>query len=74
MSKAKQHLTIKQQLLAIIEEKLDDQNAKGLKNYGQTIDDVDQNLYDWSIMALEESLDANQYLLKEIIRLRGMIE
>ena len=74
MSKVKKHLTIKEQLLAIIEEKLDEQNAKGLKNYGQTIDECPEGDYNWLQMALEESLDANQYLLKEIIRLRGMIE
>jgi hypothetical protein len=74
MSKAKQHLTIKEQLLATIEEKLDEQNAKGLKNYGQTIDECPENDYSWLEMALEESLDANQYLLKEIIRLRGLIK
>lgn len=74
MSKVKQQLTIKQQLLSIIEEKLDDQNAKGLKNYGQTIDECPENDYSWLEMALEESLDANQYLLKEIVRLRGLVK
>lgn len=69
----KRELTIKDQILEIIEKKLDQQNAKGLINYGQTIDDCPENDYDWSVMALEESLDANQYLVKEIIRLEKII-
>lgn len=49
----------------IIEQGLDQQNEKGLINYGQTLDDCPDDDYDWNQMALEEVLDALQYKVKE---------
>ena len=73
MSKIKQQSTIKEMILATIEEHIDAQNKKGVKKYGQTIDDCPADNYDWMKMALEEAIDLMQYQQKEIGRLSGLL-
>lgn len=50
---------------------VDKQDRKGMRKYGKTIDDATD--YDWNLMALEESVDLNKYLIKENRRLRDEI-
>jgi chromosome segregation ATPase len=57
---------IKERILEILEK----QNAKGLATYGHTLDDCPMDKYDWNHMALEELIDALQYMIKENLRLR----
>ncbi|QOH62444.1 hypothetical protein [Paenibacillus polymyxa] len=54
-------------------ELLDNQNEKGLKKYGTTIDQVSDMAYDWKLMALEEAIDLIQYQQKEIMRLERLL-
>ena len=49
---------------------LDRQNQKGLSTYGRTLDECPDGDYDWKEMALEELIDALQYLSKENVILR----
>ena len=49
---------------------LDRQNQKGLNTYGRTLDECPDGDYDWKEMALEELIDALQYLSKENVILR----
>lgn len=44
----------------------DSQQAFGLNKYGITLDQVPDDKYDWQLMALEESVDMNQYLVREM--------
>ena len=53
----------------VIDRVLDKQNAKGMATYGQTLDDCPDESYDWNVMAIEELVDAIQYLAKENKRL-----
>ena len=57
----------------IINQGLDQQNQKGLINYGQTLDDCPDGDYDWNQMTIEELLDALQYQVKENNILRKKI-
>lgn len=54
-------------VLQIIEDKLRDQNNKGLAEYGQTIDDVQG--YDWTTEALAECIDAMQYMARRMLEM-----
>lgn len=74
MSQVKQKLTIKEQLLQSISEGIDIQNAKGLKNYNQTLDECPIEDYEWNIMMIEELIDANQYAIKQIIKLEAELK
>ncbi len=65
--------TIKDGIIKHIENKLNKQNAKGLKEYGQTLDHCDPNAYDWNDMANDELVDACQYFIKENRRLKAII-
>lgn len=73
MSEVKKQSTIKDMLLATIEEHIDAQNAKGLKKYGETLDDCSVDGYSWSNMVIEELIDALQYQQKEIGRLSHLL-
>lgn len=73
MSKVEENLTIKDQLVLMLEQQLDGQNEKGMKTYGQTLDDCPPEDYDWQQMLNEELIDALQYQQKEIRRLRGLL-
>ena len=54
----------------VINRVLDRQNQKGMSTYGRTLDDCPDGDYDWKEMALEELIDALQYLSKENVILR----
>ena len=73
MSKIKQQSTIKDMILATIEEHIDAQNEKGMKKYGESIDDCPVDDYSWPNMVIEELIDALQYQQKEIGRLNGFL-
>ena len=73
MSKIKQQSTIKDMILATIEGHIDAQNEKGMKKYGQSIDDCPVDGFDWVRMAFEEAIDLMQYQQKEIGRLSGLL-
>lgn len=64
---------ITKQVLGLIATKLDEQNEKGLRKYGTTIDEVPFEDYDYNEMALEELVDCVQYLMKENMKLRKQI-
>lgn len=66
--------TIKELILNTIEEHIDEQNAKGVANYGQTLDDCPVDAYDWQQMVIEEMIDALQYQQKEIKKIRGELK
>lgn len=55
----------------IIIDILDKQNEKGLKKYGESIDEASNEDYDWNRMALEEAVDLIQYLVKENTKLQA---
>ena len=66
--------TIKAAVLSTIEQHIDQQNAKGMKNYGQTLDDCPVEDYSWQNMIIEELIDALQYQQKEMKRLNLQYE
>jgi len=56
----------------MINDVLDKQEQKGIKTYGQTLEDCPDYAYDWQNMALEELVDAVQYMAKENLRLQKL--
>lgn len=52
----------------------DSQQAFGLNKYGITLDQVPDDKYDWQLMALEESVDMNQYLTREMRKLKEQLD
>ena len=52
-----------------IDDVLDAQDAKGLAEYGQLLDDVDVNAYDWKNETIAELADGMQYACKQIVEL-----
>lgn len=64
--------TIKQAVLETIEQHIDEQNAKGMANYGQSLDACPVDAYDWNQMAAEEMIDGLQYQQMEIKKLRRL--
>jgi hypothetical protein len=52
----------------------DSQQVYGLEKYGITLDEVPTEKYDWQLMAIEESVDMNQYLTRECRRLHEDVE
>lgn len=58
----------------VIDRVLDKQNAKGMATYGQTLDDCPDDAYEWNVMALEEMADGMQYMAKENVRLRRLLQ
>lgn len=65
MSQVKQQLSIKEQLLILVENTLDKQNEKGMSKYNITLDECPSENYNWSEMIIEELIDALQYSVKE---------
>lgn len=65
---------IKQRIIDI----LDRQEKKGFATYGRSLENAhfDENgePYDWNLMALEELVDALQYMIKENLALEHEIE
>ena len=62
--------TIKNKVLTNIKTLMDLQNEKGLKKYGQSLDDCPSNKHDWKIMIIEELIDALQYQQKEMLKMK----
>lgn len=58
----------------VIDRVLDKQNEKGMATYGQTLDDCPDDAYEWNVMALEEMADGMQYMAKENVRLRRLLQ
>lgn len=54
-------------VLQIVEDKLREQNQKGLAEYGQSIDDAEG--YDWTLEALAECVDAMQYMARRMLEI-----
>jgi hypothetical protein len=52
---------------------IDSQDIKGFEKYGRSIDDADDNQYNWEIMALEETADLQKYLVRMIIQLKNQM-
>jgi hypothetical protein len=53
---------------------IDEQCSKGLSKYGTTIDEAQDENYDWNRMALEEAVDLSQYLVREVGKLQEQIK
>ncbi len=66
--------TIKEAVLSTIERHIEAQNEKGMKNYGQTLDDCPVDDYNWQTMIIEELIDALQYQQKEMGRLNRQLK
>jgi hypothetical protein len=49
---------------------VDSQDRKGFKKYGTTIDNADDEKYNWELMALEETADLQKYLVRQITQLK----
>jgi hypothetical protein len=52
---------------------VDSQDDKGIEKYNRTIDDAPDEDYNWELMAIEESVDLNKYLVRRIIQLKKEI-
>ena len=65
---------IKNTIIDIISAELDKQNKKGFAKYKRTLDECDEESYDWSQMIIEELIDCCQYQQKEIKRLKKIIK
>jgi hypothetical protein len=52
---------------------VDSQDDKGLEKYNRTIDDASDEEYNWELMAIEESVDLNKYLVRRIMQLKKEI-
>lgn len=65
---------ISQQIVRLISDRLENRNIKGYETYGETLDDVPFENYDWNTMINEELLDALQYAIKENTRLKYELE
>lgn len=61
---------VSMRVLEIIEQTMVNQNEKGLKKYGTTIDEAKHSDYDWNVMVIEELVDGIQYVVKENERLK----
>lgn len=59
---------------------IDAQDEKGFEKYGVSLDQANDDDYDWKLMALEEAADLQKYLImrifeleKEVARLKAII-
>lgn len=59
---------------------VDAQDEKGFEKYGVSLDQANDDDYDWKLMALEEAADLQKYLImrifeleKEVARLNAII-
>lgn len=52
---------------------VDSQDDKGIEKYNRTIDDAPDEDYNWELMAIEESVDLNKYLVRRIMQLKKEI-
>lgn len=49
---------------------IDSQDHKGLEKYGKSIDDANNQDYNWELMVLEETADLQKYLVRRILELK----
>lgn len=61
-------------VLDVIRKNLLIQNDKGFRKYGETLDDVPFENYDWNQMVMEEMSDAMHYLMMENMKLKQQLE
>lgn len=66
--------SIKFRILEVISDNIDSQTRKGIKKYGQSIDDVSYTDYDWQVMLIEELIDGIQYVVKDNKRLHDILK
>lgn len=64
--------TIKEAVLSTVSKAFDAQTEKGIAKYGQSLDDISVDAYDWNQMAAEEMIDGMQYQQMEIKKLKRM--
>jgi hypothetical protein len=62
------------EVLKVIAHVLDQQDAKGEKKYGRTLDVTPLDSYDWNLMAMEEMADGLKYLLMENVKLMNEVD
>ncbi|MFC3212706.1 hypothetical protein [Planomicrobium okeanokoites] len=65
-------MTIKQNILKIVEANIDAQNAKGMATYGKPLEACSHDSYDWNDMASQELIDALQYQQMEIKKVKRL--
>jgi histidinol dehydrogenase len=65
-----QRTLITKMVLHVVAEVSDKQDQKGVREYGQSLDQVPLNSYEWNMMALEEVVDALKYQIMENARLK----
>lgn len=63
----------KTNILSLIGTLIDNQNDKGIRKYGQSLEKANHPDFDWQAMLIEELIDALQYQQKEISRLNTWI-
>jgi len=66
--------TIEDALIHRIRQNIKGQTSKGVRTYGQTLDECSYDEYDWLEMANQELIDLAQYQQKEIRRQRKIIK
>ncbi len=49
----------------LLSKQIKDRIGKGYETYQSTLDDCDDNAYDWDQMLIEELLDGLQYMFKQ---------
>jgi hypothetical protein len=52
---------------------VDGQDEKGFEKYKMSIDDAQDEKYDWKLMALEEAADLAKYQQREILKLQKQL-
>jgi NTP pyrophosphatase (non-canonical NTP hydrolase) len=60
---------ISEKVVQLIKDRMEARNGFGYEKYGETLDDVPFENYNWTQMMNEELLDGLQYAVKEIERL-----
>lgn len=58
-------------VLDVIGNLSDEQDRKGIKEYGVSLDDVPFGCYDWNNMAMQEMVDGLKYLVMENYKLKA---
>lgn len=67
-------MNIKEAVLNTTEQHINEQQAKGLAKYGESIDGVSVDAHNWQSMVIEEMIDALQYQQKEISKLQRDVQ
>jgi chromosome segregation ATPase len=58
-------------IVGIIVDQLEKGDIKGLEEYGVSIDDADDIIYNWQLEAMAEMADGLKYQQKEIVKLKA---